>query len=132
MFENLTCLLIDDDTEDHEIFRIALEDVDAAVSLVTATRGAEALDMLTDNTRFIPDFIFIDLNMPLMDGKECLTHLRKMPHLQTVPIIVYSTSKAEYHREEYLRLGATHFYTKPTYISDLSKALTAFFQGNFN
>src|SRR5690348_12426970 len=90
----LTCLLIDDDPDDREIFGIALEEVDKVCRYITTENGIEALELLEDSTS-IPDFIFLDLNMPLMDGKECLREIKKIPHLNRVPVIIYSTSSYE-------------------------------------
>lgn len=132
MAQSLNCLLIDDDPEDQEIFLLALGDMSIQVDCRTANDGLQALEILSDPQQFTADLIFLDLNMPRMDGKECLVRMRQMPHLQTVPIIIYTTSKAEHHRAETIRLGGTHFYTKPTCITELSKALQAFFAGNFD
>lgn len=110
---------------------MALDDLDAGIRLVTATSGRDALAMLNEADGFQPDFIFLDLNMPKMDGKECLTKMRQLRHLHQTPIIVYTTSRAEAHRDETLQLGATYFFTKPVDLTDLSRTLANVFQGNY-
>ena len=70
-----TCLLVDDDEDDAEIFSIALNEANPDIKCLTAADGLEALEMLRDPS-FIPDYIFLDLNMPLMTGKECLVEIR--------------------------------------------------------
>ena len=56
-----------------------MQELDKSVSLVTAGNGVEALEMLRADKTFIPDCIFLDLNMPRMNGKECLPEIRKAP-----------------------------------------------------
>ena len=127
----LTCFLIDDDIEDQEIFEIALNEVDLDVKLVATTDGQRALNLLMEDTDLKPDIIFLDLNMPGMDGKECLIKMRKLSHLETVPIIIYTTSRAPYELEDRLQLDGTHFFSKPNTITELSSGLVAIFQDNF-
>ena len=121
----ITCLLVDDDEDDREIFSLALQDVDPSIDCVTARDGREALSILSIN--FVPDYIFLDLNMPLMDGKECLKEIRKRSHLNAVPVIIYSTSSAEKDKEETKKLGASSFITKPPLVSALAKKLSDVF-----
>lgn len=118
----LICLLVDDDPDDREIFALALEEVDNACRLVTAKSGGEAIELLKNDQTFRPDFIFLDLNMPLMDGKECLSELKKINHINGVPIIIFSTSSYHKDVEDTKQLGAAYFLTKPSSL----KALTDF------
>lgn len=122
-----TCLLVDDDDDDQEIFNLALEDANPTMNCITAKDGIEALSILKANS-FTPDYIFLDLNMPLMDGKECLREIRKMQHLNHVPVIIFSTSSAQRDMMETKQLGATSFITKPPLISLLATKLNEVFQ----
>jgi CheY-like chemotaxis protein len=124
----LTCFLIDDDDDDREVFIMALEDVDTVHKCVTAINGKDALQKLTENETFIPDFIFLDLNMPIMNGKQCLEEIKKIPKLFSVPVIIYTTSSYEKDINETKQLGAAHFLIKPYQISRLSKILSNLFQ----
>jgi len=123
-----TCFLIDDDEDDQEIFTLALREADASIKCVTASDGVEALAKLADDKTFIPDYIFLDLNMPLMNGKECLREIRKQSHLKGVPVIIFSTSSEPHDIEETRKLGANDFITKPPLISSLSRQLAEFFK----
>ena len=116
------CLLVDDDEDDQEIFCLALEKVDPSINCLTASDGREALLMLK-NKSVTPDYIFLDLNMPQMDGKECLKEIRKHDHLRNIPVIIFTTSSAPRDVEETKRLGATSFITKPPLVSTLAKKL---------
>jgi len=118
----ITCLLIDDDPDDREIFALALDEADKSHRYLTAQNGFEALELLKgDSSR--PDYIFLDLNMPLMDGKECLREIKKIEHLSDVPVIIYSTSSYAKDVEDTKLLGATYFLTKPSSIRTLTNFL---------
>jgi DNA-binding response OmpR family regulator len=117
------CLLVDDDDDDKEIFCMAMEETDPSIKCLTANDAMEALKMLKDPT-FVPDYIFLDLNMPLMSGKECLVEIRKQSHLINVPIIIYTTSASQKDIEDTMEAGATSFITKPPQISILAEKLS--------
>jgi len=124
-----TCLLVDDDDDDKEIFCLALQKVDPSIDCTTARDGREALSILNNNS-FVPDYIFLDLNMPLMDGKECLKEIRKRGHLNHIPVIIFSTSAADKDVEETKRLGANSFITKPPLVATLAKKLSEIFSNH--
>ncbi len=115
--------LIDDDEDDREIFLLALEKANVNFSCSAAKSGPVALDMLNTDTGFIPDFIFVDLNMPLMHGKECLQQIKSMPRFANTSVIIYTTSSYDKDVEETRRLGASHFLVKPPGIGILAKTL---------
>ena len=117
-----TLFLIDDDQDDREIFEEALKAVDSSIRFICVPDAKRALQKLTLEL-FLPDFIFLDLNMPGITGKQCLAELKKMEHLKLTPIIVYTTSHNPKDIEEVKRLGASHFLTKPNTIKDLRIAL---------
>lgn len=121
---NCTCFLIDDDPDDREIFAMALEDAHKSYNCVTAKNGVDALEKLNSNEKFVPDYIFLDLNMPMLSGKECLKELKKISRLSHVPVIIYSTSSYEKDIEETKQLGASYFLTKPSSIKVLTDILT--------
>jgi CheY-like chemotaxis protein len=70
-----TVFLIDDDRDDREIFMEALAEIDNSAICYTAENGLDALNKLNENL-VIPQFIFLDLNMPRMSGRECLVELK--------------------------------------------------------
>lgn len=126
----MKCFLIDDDEDDREIFSIALSETDHCNTCVTASNGEDALRILNTEPDFTPDYIFLDLNMPLMNGKTCLKELRKIDRLKDVPIIIFTTSSYARDIEDTLNLGASHYLVKPSSISSLTKILLSFFEGN--
>ncbi|MCW3086203.1 MAG: response regulator receiver protein [Bacteroidetes bacterium] len=123
MTQNKICFLIDDDEDDQSVFQLALEDTDEPVDCVFASSGTEAINKLKDET-FNPCCIFLDLNMPGMNGKQCLIELRKMDHLTDTPVFIYSTSSDDKVISEIKQLGATDYIIKPTSISVLTKILS--------
>lgn len=120
-----SCFLIDDDDDDRDIFALALENAHGISRCIMAKNGVDAVKIINE-TDFIPEYIFIDLNMPLMSGKECLSALKKS-RLATVPIIVYTTSSNCKDVEETKKLGAAHYLVKPTSITALTEILSNIF-----
>jgi CheY-like chemotaxis protein len=112
-----TCFLIDDDIDDHEIFAMAIQKVDQKIDLRSATDCLEGLKELQNNISFVPDFIFLDINMPRMNGLQCLPEIKKLPHLKDAKVIMYSTSSDEDIKQTTRRLGADDFIVKPGKIS---------------
>jgi CheY-like chemotaxis protein len=127
MESNITCFLIDDDVDDQEIFALALERVNTSIKCTMANDGIEALEKLRGNDTSVPQYIFLDLNMPRVNGKQCLAEIKKDSRLDHIPVIIYSTSSDPRDVDETKQLGATAFITKPSKISDLVKILSDFF-----
>ncbi len=119
-----TLLIIDDDPDDREFFCDALKEVDRSAICYTCKNGLEAIDMLTSEGTPVPDFIFLDLNMPILSGKQCLRELKKIRKLEQTHIVIYTTSKLTDDFSETLNMGAMHFMTKPTKFSDLCRAIS--------
>jgi CheY-like chemotaxis protein len=115
--------LIDDDPDDKEIFQEALKQIDEEIICYTASDGEDALTKLRD-ALLLPDVVFLDLNMPVMNGKDCLRELKKDKDLRHIPVIVYSTSSVEREKSNCLSLGATHFISKPPQFAVLVNKLT--------
>lgn len=115
--------LIDDDFDDQEFFSLALKKMDEKNECVFAKDGVMALDMIRKNEDFQPDYIFIDYNMPRMNGLECLIEIRKIDRFDHTPIYMYSTTDNPSTMEESKRLGATGFIVKPSGLQVLVEIL---------
>jgi CheY-like chemotaxis protein len=124
-----TCFLIDDDADDQEIFALALTQLNEALECQIANNGFEALQLLK-KTRFLPDYIFLDLNMPKMNGKECLKELKKNERLKSIPVVIYTTSSSTMDMLDTKQLGASAFITKPFSLTELTETLNQFFEKN--
>ena len=105
-------LLIDDDTDDRELFSEALATVDPIIICDQATDGAEAFTRLR-NKEVEPDLIFLDINMPVMNGWQFLMKLKNEDDYKHIPVIVYSTSANVKDRRIADEMGALCFITKP-------------------
>jgi len=116
--------LIDDDIDDHEIFALALSEIKESAKCIFATDGFNGIEKLNINPSFVPDFIFIDMNMPRMNGLQCLSEIRKINRLENVPIFMYSTSADPKVILECEHLGASGFIKKQIHIADLQRALS--------
>ena len=127
MDQKRICLLIDDDLDDHEIFSIALTESGFSVELRCAHDGADALTQLRTGNGDKPDFIFLDLNMPKMNGKECLCQLKNDVALRDIPVVIYSTSAEIRDMISAQQLGAFAYIVKSASIRELSMALEDFF-----
>ena len=128
MRNNIRCLLIDDDIDDHEIFKLALETVDKSILCVCLDESTQAIEKLKADTSFIPSIIFVDINMPVMNGTECLFEIKKMEHLKDVPVIFYSTFADAEKINNMKNLGAAGYFEKPADIDLLTDKLSALFK----
>ncbi|GGF28256.1 response regulator [Flavobacterium limi] len=118
-----TVLLIDDDAEDREIFSDSLLSLQLGVRFEEAENGFEALVKLNSAGFKKPDLIFVDLNMPVMDGKQFLILIKQDKNLKDIPVIIYSTSSSLGDKAFALEHQAVLFMTKQYSIIQLQKEL---------
>jgi CheY-like chemotaxis protein len=123
MTGNKIFLVIDDDPDDCYFFCEAIRKIDPSAECVTAMDGEEALRRLRNGIPKLPALIFLDLNMPRMDGRLCLTELKKDKSLKNIPVVILSTSNSAKDIEETKKLGAVYFITKPTDIDKFQREL---------
>lgn len=102
-------LLIDDDTDEHELFYAAIEKAGTPFSFLAANGTDEALKILEEVT---PDFIFLDINMPAKNGFACLKEIKQNDHIKHIPVEMYSTSITEWDKRTALDLGACGYLVK--------------------
>lgn len=119
--------LIDDDEDDRDIFQMALKTAMPGVKCSVTCNGIDALAEL--NSTYRPDYIFIDLNMSRMSGKECLTALKEQPALSDIPAIIYTTSSHYNDIQELEKLGANHYLVKPDSLNKLTFVLKEILSG---
>ena len=113
MKKNISILLVDDDDDDKQLFIESVKEVDEDISCVTASDGQEAIILLKDEHNTLPDYIFLDLRMPRINGKQCLEEIRKDKRLQHIPVFIYTTSKNVQDSIDLKKMGAVHFISKP-------------------
>jgi len=116
-------LLADDDADDIELFCEALGEIDASIICHCATDGKKVLEILQNETLKKPQVIFMDINMPGMNGWECLKQLKDSEAFKHIPVLIYSTSNHQREADQALDMGALCFFTKPTYFKELKEIL---------
>jgi CheY-like chemotaxis protein len=121
---SLTFFLVDDDVDDASLFQETLSNVNSGIRFAHAADGQEALDQLLSKS-ISPDLIFLDLNMPRMDGKQCLALIKQEDELKDIPVIMYTTSSQSQDIEETMLNGAVCFITKPSSIRELESILSS-------
>ena len=114
-------LNVDDDLEDIEIFCDAVREIDPSIICMIAKSAEEALKILNSDIE-LPEYIFLDINMPKVDGNMCLKEIKRDPRLNRIPVIMYSTFSKKSDIETYKALDAG-FLVKQNSYYDLVKAL---------
>ncbi len=125
-------LIIDDDEDDRFFFCEAVSQIDHSITCLAFANALQALDRLTNMKDLLPDYIFLDLNLPRVHGKECLLRLKQNKKLKDIPVIIYSTSKRQEDKEETKKLGAAYFLTKPSMLSVLVSEIIFIFSQNWH
>lgn len=116
-------LLIDDDPDESEIFYHAASSMDTDIDYISYHNAQKALQALRSGD-LSPDYIFLDMNMPVMDGRHFLQHIKKDPQLNDIPVVIYTTSSRPKEKDELMRAGAASFLTKPDTLGELKEALS--------
>jgi CheY-like chemotaxis protein len=117
-------LLADDDADDRLLVQEALSEAGVSSDLHFVQDGEDLLAYLktsgsAGSPKPRPELILLDLNMPLKDGREVLRDIRADQSLRRIPVVVFTTSKADTDIRQMYELGANSFITKPTGFTDL-------------
>ena len=129
--EKVNILLVDDDEEDRLLFSLAIKKTGIESSLTEIESCDELIRHLGECNSRLPDIIFLDINMPLKDGKLCLKEIRKDQKFHNIPVIMYSTSDHPNDVEETFREGANLYTVKAVSFSDQVDILKKIFEGNW-
>ena len=119
-------LLIEDDLDDQSLFCESLMELYPSFVCERANDGPQAITMISQNTFY--DFIFIDLNLPKLDGFQVLERIRDTGRVEQVPLIILSSTNRQSDIDRCYSLGATSFFTKPSSYSELIEVMRAAFQ----
>ncbi len=119
--------LADDDRDDSEMFCEALSEIGNDIFCRTAVNGEELLMKLSESDK--PHLIFLDLNMPIMDGWESLQHLKNDTRYKDIPVIIISTSSHKEEIDKAIGLGALCYLVKPNSFNELKEILTDLMTG---
>ncbi len=116
--------IIDDGPDDQALLIRALKKIDAAIECFTADNGQEGLLKLENGTISFPNLIFLDLNMPRINGKKVLFELKNNPLFNFIPVVIYTTSSSQKDKDDAKLLGASDYLVKQIDPSDLKSMLT--------
>ncbi|WP_221390259.1 response regulator [Dyadobacter sp. NIV53] len=114
----LHLLLADDDNDDTFLFQEALKQIPISTKLDIAENGMDLMNLLKSRAS-IPDLIFLDMNMPVRNGLECLCEIRNSDQFRDIPVVILSTSIAGNLLESANKNGANAYIQKPTNFSKL-------------
>ncbi len=116
-------LLADDDEDDRLFFKEALDGLKLLTSVTLVENGIELMENLLDPKSKLPHVVFLDLNMPLKSGMECLSEIRNNDRLRYLSVAIYSTSSSDSDIEETFVKGANIYIKKPTDLESLKLIL---------
>ena len=108
----------DDDKDDRELFKEALDNTELSVKLDLFNDGKDLIEKFKEN-KSLPDLIVLDLNMPNKNGIDCLNYIRKNKRLKNIPVAIYSTSSSPKDIDETFAKGANLFVSKPSSFNEL-------------
>src|SRR5665213_910359 len=115
-------LLIEDSPGDVRLTRDAFHDANKTIQLHVASDGVEAMAFLkhegTQANTPRPDLILLDLNLPKMDGREVLAHIKEDENLKTIPTVILTTSVAKEDIEKSYQLRANCYLSKPVELEE--------------
>ena len=122
-------MLVDDDADDQLFFKDALKEIRPDIVFEIANNGKEALQSLQQTP--YPEVIFLDLNMPVMNGFDALAAIRKDEHLKEIPIIIFTTTSEQNAIRRTYELGANGFFQKPNDFSTILNKLKSILETDF-
>lgn len=121
----MTILNVDDDLEDIEIFCDAVREIDPSIICLVAKSAEEAMKILCSDIE-LPQIIFLDINMPKIDGNACLRQIKQNRRLDKIPVIMYSTHSRKTDIETYKALNAGFLVKQNSFnelVAELRKVL---------
>lgn len=127
---HITIVMADDDDDDYLLTSKALKESRLLNKLHRVKDGEELLEYLRHQHKYAdqetyerPGIILLDLNMPRKDGREALKEIKSDPKLRNIPVVVFTTSKAEEDVYKTYELGVNSFITKPVTFDNLIKVM---------
>ena len=127
--KQLRIVIADDDSDDQLLTQQAIQELGGNFSITSVYDGFQLMDYLlkrkafSNNAEALPDFILLDINMPLLNGFGALAQIKDLEVLKHIPIYILSTSHSKADKALSRQLGADGFYTKPIMFDQLKKIL---------
>lgn len=116
--------LADDDEDDRLFFTDAFDELKINTVVNTVKNGRELINFLNHPETVLPNIIFLDLNMPILNGIDALQEIKQNEKYKDIAIAIYSTSSSEEDIENTFVLGANIYIKKPSNFNDLKKILS--------
>lgn len=116
--------LADDDEDDRLFFTDAFDELKINTVVNTFKNGKELLEFLNHPESVLPNIIFLDLNMPILNGLDSLKEIKKIDKFNDIAVAIYSTSSSEEDVENTFVLGANIYIKKPSDFNTLKKVLS--------
>jgi CheY-like chemotaxis protein len=127
----LNIALADDDDDDRNLFKEAMDEIKIKTKLSLFNNGKELMDYLILPNVILPEIVFLDLNMPIKNGMQCLHEIRNHPKLNDLLVAIYSTSSSETDIEATFVNGANIYINKPNSFGELKQAIERVLQLNW-
>ena len=128
----LNILLADDDKDDRLLFEEALKELHVSANLTTVQNGLELMELLTKEKKLLWDLLFLDLNMPKKDGLACLLEIKDNTDLQSLTVIIFSTSFELDTVNLLHKHGAAFYFRKPPSFRQLKNGIEYVIASTFN
>lgn len=122
--EYIHIILADDDEDDRMFFTDAFDELKINTKVQTCNDGVELMNYLNKEDSILPNVLFLDLNMPMKNGIECLHEIKADKRFDDIVIAIYSTSSSEEHIEETFICGANIYIKKPSDFNELKRVLS--------
>lgn len=122
--DSILITLADDDEDDRLFFTDAFEELKINTIVNTVNNGKELLNYLNHPETILPNIVFLDLNMPILNGIDCLKQIKANDKFKDIAVAIYSTSSSDQDVEDTFVLGANIYIKKPSNFDELKKILS--------
>ena len=115
--------MVDDDPDDYYLFTLALKEVNASIQITWFKNGKALLTNLYSNNGTLPDLILLDMNMPGINGLECLQKIKEDSRFKLTPVVIFSTASTPAIIKRAYESGAVKYLLKPHSIEGLTTVI---------
>ena len=121
--------IADDDSDDMEFFKEAMNTINASIHIEYMQNGVALTHMLSS---YLPDLLFLDLDMPAKNGLQCLKEIRSNPVTSSLPVIVFSSTNRPANIDTAYDMGAHLFFIKPSNYNEWVRSIDAILKLNWS
>jgi CheY-like chemotaxis protein len=121
--KQVNILLADDDPDDCNFFKEALEALPLSARFTAVQDGEQLMQLLSNETYELPHVLFLDINMPRKNGFECLSEIKQNNRLREIPVVMFSTSNSREKINMLFKTGAHVYIHKPSDFKQLKEVI---------